>query len=325
MADGLMTTPTRNPLTLDVDPNQPALWNVDPAKETVAGQLESLTAKESGLMTQARTKAAQSANARGLLNTSIATEAGESAALGVALPIAQSDAAIHGTAAQQNQAARNTFGLSRLQGEETRKTQSQAGEIETGLIGTRGGQERLTQQQAGEIQSRQIGEQGTQQRLTQAEGATQEQALFQQQAAQQTAMQQLVGQQNVTIQQLQSATATDLANIEATYKTLMQTSATAAQVMATAQQGINDILKDTTLSNDAKSALILKLQDGLKAQMGVVGALGGVDLSALLVFPSAPITPPATTTPTTSETGTGLFRSGAATQPQYQPYYPITR
>lgn len=59
---------------------------------SVRNQITGLLSAGSPLLTQARTGAAQAANARGLLNSSIAAGAGEEAALRVALPIASQDA-----------------------------------------------------------------------------------------------------------------------------------------------------------------------------------------------------------------------------------------
>lgn len=61
--------------------------------DTVAGQLTGLLSKDSSYMAQARTGARQTAERRGLLNSSIAATAGEKAAIDKALPIAQQDAA----------------------------------------------------------------------------------------------------------------------------------------------------------------------------------------------------------------------------------------
>ena len=59
----------------------------------VEKRLEGLLSQDNAYMAQARTRAKQAAESRGLLNTSIATTAGESAALSAALPIASQDAA----------------------------------------------------------------------------------------------------------------------------------------------------------------------------------------------------------------------------------------
>ena len=58
----------------------PSLRTLNPKTDTVAGQLEGLLASDSPLITSARTRAAQSANRRGLLNSSMAVQAGEQAA-----------------------------------------------------------------------------------------------------------------------------------------------------------------------------------------------------------------------------------------------------
>ncbi len=64
-----------------------------PQDASVAAQLENFLASDSPLLTQARTQAAQAANRRGLLNSSLAIQAGEAAALNAALPIASQQAA----------------------------------------------------------------------------------------------------------------------------------------------------------------------------------------------------------------------------------------
>lgn len=76
-------------------------WNVT-APQTVAGQIQQLTAQDSPLMQQARTRAAQQMNARGLINSSLAASAADSAMYDVANTIAQADAATQAKAAGYN-------------------------------------------------------------------------------------------------------------------------------------------------------------------------------------------------------------------------------
>lgn len=78
---------TATDLMVQSDPNQ-----------TVEGRLQALLRQNSQYLQAARAGADRTANRRGLLNSSIAAEAGEKAAIEAALPIAQADAA----AAQQN-------------------------------------------------------------------------------------------------------------------------------------------------------------------------------------------------------------------------------
>lgn len=63
------------------------------SQSTVQGQLLGLISSGSKYLEQARKNAAQSANARGMLNSAFAAGAGERAAIQAALPIAQQDAA----------------------------------------------------------------------------------------------------------------------------------------------------------------------------------------------------------------------------------------
>lgn len=78
-------------------------------KSLVSNQLSTLLNSDSPYLTAARTRAAQLANGRGLLNSSMAAGAGEAAAVESALPIAQQDAATYDTAQRFNADAANNF------------------------------------------------------------------------------------------------------------------------------------------------------------------------------------------------------------------------
>ena len=64
----------------------------EPEDASVSKQLTKVLSTGSPLLTRARTGAAQVANRRGLLNSSMAVQAGEAAVLDVALPIASQQA-----------------------------------------------------------------------------------------------------------------------------------------------------------------------------------------------------------------------------------------
>lgn len=87
------------------------------SQETVAGQMEGLLSKESPLVKMSRTKAKEDANKRGLLNTSMAVQAGEAAAYQSALPIAQQDAQTAATSGQSSQEAQQEIDLTTHKGE----------------------------------------------------------------------------------------------------------------------------------------------------------------------------------------------------------------
>jgi hypothetical protein len=85
----------------------PALNTLNPGTDTVEGRVNNIVKSGSPLIEQARTSAAQTANARGLLNSSIAVGEGEKAALNAALPIASQDAQASLAVSQHNQDTTN--------------------------------------------------------------------------------------------------------------------------------------------------------------------------------------------------------------------------
>lgn len=74
----------------------------------VQSRIKSLVAEDSPLMQQARTRAAQEMNARGLVNSSLGIQAGQQAVISNAMPIAQSDAQSINAAMTNTANARNT-------------------------------------------------------------------------------------------------------------------------------------------------------------------------------------------------------------------------
>lgn len=87
---------------------EPTKWNVTP-EQTSQGQLSGILASGSPLMTQAKTQGLQTANQRGLLNSSIAAGAAQGAMIERATPLATQDASTNAAAAQANQNAANAF------------------------------------------------------------------------------------------------------------------------------------------------------------------------------------------------------------------------
>lgn len=76
--------------------------------QTVEGRVGGIIAKNSPLMQQAEARAIQQASSRGLVNSSIAASAGQSAVLDAATNIAKQDAQTFASAAAQNAQAKNT-------------------------------------------------------------------------------------------------------------------------------------------------------------------------------------------------------------------------
>lgn len=108
-ASGVPSTIPTSASTYNADLlSTPTQLNVG-ANQTVAGQLQNIDNANSPLIQAARTQALQQANANGLLNSTMAITAGDTAAYNASLPIAQQDAATNQAAAATNAAAANTF------------------------------------------------------------------------------------------------------------------------------------------------------------------------------------------------------------------------
>lgn len=97
---------------------------VDAPRETVQGQVSGILAQDSPFLQQARTRAAQASNSKGLLNSSMATSAGEAAAYDAALPIANADAQTYKSAGDQNFSTQSQSRLMNQQARENLNVQS---------------------------------------------------------------------------------------------------------------------------------------------------------------------------------------------------------
>lgn len=75
--------------------NKVPKYSIDYGTQTVQGQLDGLLQKDNPLMQLARSRGMQHANSRGLLNSSLAADAAQTAMMDYALPIAQADAGIY--------------------------------------------------------------------------------------------------------------------------------------------------------------------------------------------------------------------------------------
>jgi hypothetical protein len=85
----------------------PYTRSLNPQTDTVRGQITGLLSKDSPYMQRARARGLSHANARGLLNSSMAGGAAHAAAIDAALPIAQQDAGTYAEQGFRNQDAAN--------------------------------------------------------------------------------------------------------------------------------------------------------------------------------------------------------------------------
>lgn len=93
--------------------------------ETVSGQLNALLASGSTYIQNARLRGTETANTRGLINSSMAAGAAERSAIEAGLPIAQADASVNASAGQSAQEAGQASMLSAQQAGQTSQISTQ--------------------------------------------------------------------------------------------------------------------------------------------------------------------------------------------------------
>ena len=270
---------TRRTRPLDDDLLEANAIGYDPEKrgvgtqETVAGQMDTLLRAEGPYVTRARTRAAETANARGLINSTMAAQAGEAAAIDASLPIAGADASTYNLAARENMAAGNRAfefgaGESNISARQAADAANQTArmrtgaELERGLIGARTEAERSLVGTRTEAESRLLGEKAAQeQRLVVARGDIEK------------AIQGMRGEQGERI-----------ANIEANYRQLIQTSDSAGRFYAEMARDIGAIMANKDTSREQKTQGLERMADLLESGLTIIGEVGNIDLASLLDF-----------------------------------------
>jgi len=230
---------------------QGAQTQVNQPTDTVQGQITGIIDANSPLMQQAARRANEAANARGLLNSSIAVGAGQEAVMDRALPIATQDANTYTNTRLANQNSTNA-GLQFSAAAENQASQTNA------TLGTDTSQKNAAA--ANNLQ------------LTNMDQAFK------------TAVANTDAQNKVVLQQLGDQTKVGLANIEADYKTLMQTSSSAADMYRQTLDSIGKVVSDTNMNAAAKATAINGYMGWLKTSMNLVASINGVDLGDLLTF-----------------------------------------
>ena len=90
------------------------------------------------------------------------------------------------------------------------------------------------------------------------------------------------------MQHLDNTSKVDLMNLEANYKNLMQTNASASELYKQAQVNMTNILSSNTMSAEAKQIAIRNQLTLLKAGMDIQSSISGLDLSGILDFSNLP-------------------------------------
>lgn len=240
--------------------------------DTVEGRLTSLLEKDNPYLVGARTRAAQTSNARGLLNTSIAAGAGESAAIESALPIAQQDAQYY-----QSQ------GLQAQQGDIQSNLQSEAGDIESRHIVEQGDVQSNLYQEQGDIQKDLYQTQGDISSRLQAEKAETDERLAQMGYTHEAAMKEIDNEWNQIDLQARMDVEYDRMDQEAKERF----DSTSAQITSEYQQMYMDILSDPTYATTADRKVALERLNRITQQRFEVAAkIADVDLNWITYVPN---------------------------------------
>lgn len=255
---------------------------VDPATQTVAGQVDSILASDSPLMQRARTLATQQMAQRGLVNSSMAEGAGVAAMMDRALPMAQQDANTYNAVASDNMAARNQAGLFNsgaqnqfsLQSGAQKFTASQADldraqqtaladkniqaqqQLQLSQQGFQAGQASLDRTQQATLQSAQFNFTAAQSALDRAQQTYLQDKSFENQQALQLAQQTFAGAQASLDRAQQVYLQNDSQQFQATMQDdaqAFQTSMTQLQQSFTAAQASLDRAQQTYLQDDMQS------------------------------------------------------------------------
>jgi hypothetical protein len=241
-----VTAPTTN---TNVAQTSAATQTVTP-NQTVAGQLSNVLDSNSPLLQKAQADALQTANGRGLLNSSMAAGAGTAALIQNALQIAQPDAATNANAAQLNA-----------------QLQTQAN---------------TTNANAQNTANQNTAQMSLQAQATNANNA-QQSAMDQYDTAFKAAMQNASAADQIQLTQVDGQVKTNLANIQAQYQAVMQTSQSAANMYSSTIQQIGAVMNNQNLDAGAKQNLITQLVSNMSNTLNLQASIANIpDVTSLI-------------------------------------------
>mgnify|MGYP000187944032 CR=1 FL=1 len=269
--------------------------SVDPATGTVQGQLAGIIDANSPLLQRAVARANQQSNDRGLLNSTQNITAGQAALYDAATTNAQ----LYTTVSQSNvQSALQAGIVTAQQADDIAKfnanSANEAGRFNAASANDMSKFNVQQLLQAGIINQDQAN------RMS-ALNATQANANSQFNAGQQNNLTGLSAQLNNDVSKFNASQSNDLikmgmtsdtqksvANIEANYRTLMQTSSSAAGLYSQAMGNIAQIMSNKDMTDEAKRTATNNLLGMLNSGLAIQGKMGGMNLAGLLTFDNSP-------------------------------------
>lgn len=263
--------------------------NTVDSDQTVAGQLSGIISDNSPLLQQARATAQQQANSRGLLNSSMADSGAEAAVLATALPIAQQDASTNFTNATNTAQATNQNSQFNASNTQQTSLANASNQQQTGLS-NQAATNTASQftSNASNAASSQNAQQAT--AVSQSNAAAANTASIDAMSANvQTYIDAQDNADKVQLQAMDDNNKTQLANIQAQYQELMQSSQTASSMYNSIVGNITTITTDTTMTPQAKQDAVNQQISMLQSGMAIAGQVAGVNLGSLLNFSAAAV------------------------------------
>lgn len=257
---------------------------VDP-DQLASTQLSKITSEDSPLMEQARQSGLNTANSRGMINSSLAAGNAEAEMVKQATPIAQQNAATEANSSLANQAATNqasaqNASLDTQSSEQNASVNAQINELQAQM------QTAVSQGNASAANA--IAEQ-LQQLQTQTDqfNAAQKTSVSQSNAAATNAMTSQVLQANSDMnkQYLAGTQSMDLATIQGRYQNLIAQNAAAASLYNSYFQSISETMSNTNLDPARAAQIVAVQQQTLAAGLALMDSMNGLDATG---SPTAP-------------------------------------
>jgi hypothetical protein len=269
-------------------------WSVD-SPQTVTGQVKDIVTAGGPLMKQAEARSNMRMNSRGLLNSSLAVGAGQSALYDAALPMAQADAQTNAQAANFNANAANaasafTADATNKQSLVNQDATNRASEFQAGATNSANAANQSATNAAAEFAAaagNRLTEQGntiTAQASQANADAANKASLSKLDVDFKTSISNADAASKAQLQSMADQTKNDLAAIESTYKQMISSNEQAGALYGKVLQNITDIVNNPDITAADKTTAIENQKTMLKTGMEVVSAVSGLDLGSILTF-----------------------------------------
>lgn len=266
----------------------PEKASLDKTTDTVQGQIKTIIDDNSPLMQQAVTRSKAAANQKGLVNSSMAVTAGQSALYDAALPIASQDAATYNQNKQFNANAGNEAMQFTAAGQNQAESQVLSGQQNIQQIQSQTDSQSRLMSEKSEIDKQMLtadAETKTQLMNRQAE-INKELATMESGFSKEMENLRAANQKDLEtmLQTLRGEQAQQIAGVEAQYRGLLQASDSAARTFSQTSADIGAILSNPEIPADQKQQLVDKQIQLLQGSLAVIGGIANLDLNDLLTF-----------------------------------------